>query len=77
MELSFTYRENLKEYCVEENGYCYYMPYAYIQRLNEHFKHVDTAAQEPVEQWYCNLKDMERRVITKKPKSEEKLSSLW
>ena len=77
MEVEYKYRESLKEYTVEENGYYYYMPYTYIELLVEYLKHVHEDSNDAIENWYSNLKDLERKVVSKKPKDQEKLSSIW
>ena len=77
MELVYKYREHLKEYCVEENGYYYYMPYSYILKLQEQLNQGLDDDSLPIEQWYFQLEDLERRVVNRKSKDEEKLSSLW
>lgn len=77
MELVYKYREHLKEFSVEENGFYYYMPYSYIEMLQEYLNALPEDCNCPVDNWYINLKDLERRVVTKKSKDEEKFSSLW
>jgi hypothetical protein len=76
MSLVYKYREHLKEYSVEENGYYYYMPYNYILQLQEYLAQCGNIVS-PVEHWYIQLKEIERRVVSRKSKDEEKLSSLW
>ena len=77
MELVYKYVEKLKEYIVEENGFHYYMPSSYVALLQEHLKSINIDCECPVEEWYFNLKDLERKVVTRKSKDEEKLSSIW
>jgi hypothetical protein len=77
MELVYKYREHLKEYCVEDKTYYYYMPYTYILQLQDYLKQAPPTDETPIENWYLSLKDIERRVVYRKSKDEEKLSSLW
>ncbi len=77
MDIDYKYIEHLKEYSVEENGYKYYMPCSYVLRLLTYCKEMKPQVAAPVETWYKNLKDIEKRVVAKKPRDEEKLSSIW
>lgn len=77
MELNFKYREHLKEYSVEEDGYYYYMPISYILRLQKFCEECKEEDQTPVKTWYINLKDLERRIVVRKSKDDEKLCSIW
>ena len=77
MELIFKYREHLKEYTVEENGYYYYMPYTYIQKLQNYCTDISEDHDCPIESWYTKLKEIERKIVSRKPKDEEKISSIW
>ena len=77
MEIEYKYRESLKEFTVEENGYYYYMPFSYIEMLQNYYKNINYEIELPVEQWYLNLTELERKVVSKKSKDEDKLSSIW
>ncbi|MCW3112100.1 MAG: hypothetical protein JWR18_496 [Segetibacter sp.] len=77
MELNYKYREHLKEYSVEEDGYYYYMPISYILRLKHFCEQVNEEEVNPVKSWYQNLKDIERRIVVRKSKDDEKLCSIW
>lgn len=77
MELIYKYRANLKEFSVEENGYVYYMPHIYILRLQDFFKKVSQDQVDPVYCWYSSLKEIERRIVSRKSIDEERLSSIW
>ncbi|MCW3109777.1 MAG: hypothetical protein JWQ09_4283 [Segetibacter sp.] len=77
MKLNYKYREHLKEYSVEEDGYYYYMPISYIIRLQNFFDELKDEEKTPVKNWYVNLKDIERRIVVRKSKDDEKLCSLW
>ena len=77
MELNYKYREHLKEYSVEEDGYYYYMPISYIMRLKTFCEEAKEEDTNPVKNWYLNLKDIERRIVVRKSKDDEKLCSIW
>lgn len=77
MELNYKYREHLKEYSVEEDGYYYYMPISYILRLKNFCDGLKEEDETPVKNWYLNLKDIERRIVVRKSKDDEKLCSIW
>ncbi|MDB5249865.1 MAG: hypothetical protein JWQ40_4259 [Segetibacter sp.] len=77
MDIEYRFIEHLKEYSVEENGFNYYMPCSYVLRLLSYCKETEDQECCPVENWYRNLKEIEKRVVAKKPKDEEKLSSIW
>ncbi len=77
MELNYKYREHLKEYSVEEEGYYYYMPISYVLRLQNFCQELKEEDISPVKKWYLNLKDIERRIVVRKSKDDEKLCSIW
>lgn len=77
MELNVKYREQLKEYCVEENGFSYYMPQYLVQLLQTHCEDLPEASATPIEDWYVSLSEVERRAISRISSDEEKRSSLW
>lgn len=77
MQLNYKYREHLKEYSVEEEGFYYYMPISYILRLQAFCDQLNEEDPTPVKNWYINLKDLERRIVVRKAKDDEKLCSIW
>lgn len=77
MELTYKYREHLKEYSVEEDKYYYYMPISYIMSLQKFMEQATADDPTPVNSWYLNLKDLERRIVVRKSKDDEKLCSIW
>lgn len=77
MELNYKYIEHLKEYSVEEGQYYYYMPISYILHLKNFCQELKEEDKTPVKSWYMNLKDIERRIVVRKSKDDEKLCSIW
>ena len=77
MQLSYRYSEYLKESCVEEDGYYYYMPISYILLLQNFCEQLNDDNHTPVNSWYSNLKDIERKIVVRKPRDDEKRSSIW
>lgn len=77
MKLNYKYREHLKEYSVEEDGYCYYMPISYILKLQNFCENVKDTDVTPVKNWYVSLKDIERKIVVRKSTDDEKLCSIW
>ena len=77
MELNYKYREHLKEYSVEEENYYYYMPISYIMSLQSFLDQLKEEDPTPINTWYLNLKDLERRIVGRKSKDDEKLCSIW
>ena len=76
MELNFNYIEHLKEYCVEEESFYYYMPISYILRLQTFCEQLKEVEEYPVNKWYHSLKDIERKIVIRKFKDDEKLCSI-
>jgi hypothetical protein len=63
----FSYDEKDHSYVVSENGSNYVMPGAHALLLKRFLRDHEAAFDTPVAAWYNSLRDIEKRVVEKKP----------
>jgi hypothetical protein len=66
-EMFFTYDEKDHSYIVSENGSMYVMPGVYALLLRRFLRDHEATFDAPVEAWYNSLRDIEKRIVEKRP----------